>query len=332
MTPRPFISAVVPVYRCEPCLRALHERLVASLTRISPDFEIVLVEDAGGDGSWETIRALGRADARVRGLRLSRNFGQHAAITAGLSEARGQWVVVLDCDLQDPPEKIPELYEKAREGYEIVFGRRKEKATTWSRRQIARVYFKALGMFATSPTRVEGQYGTFSLISRTVVDAFLRFKDKDRHYLFILNWLGFDTAAVDYEPEARFAGESSYTFRALLRHGFDGMFFQTTILLRWIVYAGFAIAALGGLMAVYLVISKLTGSAYPGFTTLAVLILTVGGFTIISTGITGLYIGKVFDQVKERPLFVIAARLEEATETRVEEPVPEVSIGASRSE
>jgi polyisoprenyl-phosphate glycosyltransferase len=329
MSPRPFISAVVPVYRCEPCLRVLHERLVASLTRISPDFEIVLVEDSGGDGSWETIHAIARDDARVRGLRLSRNFGQHAAITAGLSEARGEWMVVLDCDLQDPPEKIPELYEKAREGYDIVFGRRKEKATSWSRRQLGRLYFKALAMFGTGPTKIEGQYGTFSLISRKVVDSFLRFKDKDRHYLFILNWLGFDTTAVEYEPAERFAGESSYTFRALLKHGFDGMFFQTTVLLRWIVYAGFAFAALGALMAVYLVVSKLTGSAYPGFTTIAVLILTVGGFTIISTGITGLYIGKVFDQVKERPLFVIASRIEEAHETPVDEPVPEVSIGTS---
>jgi dolichol-phosphate mannosyltransferase len=306
---RPHLSAVIPVYGCEPCLRALHERLTASLQQVTDDYEIVLVEDRGPDGSWAVLQELAAADPRVVAVRFSRNFGQHAAITAGLAEARGDWVVILDCDLQDPPEEIPRLYAKAHEddGHDVVFARRKAKPTSLMRRATARAYFRGMNLF--TGTDIDGEYGTFSLISRKVVDSYLRFKDQDRHYLFIIYWLGFDHAAIDYTPSARFAGQSSYSFRKLIQHGMNGVFFQTTVLLRWIVYFGFALACIGALFSTYLVIRRLTGSAFPGFTSLAVLFLTVGGFIIFSTGITGLYIGKVFEQVKSRPLYIIDRRV-----------------------
>src|SRR5215212_8738335 len=210
----PELSAVVPVYGCRDCLQVLHARLSAALSDISPDYEIVLVDDRSPDRAWDVLEGLAERDPHTVAIRLSRNFGQHAAITAGLTEARGDWVVILDCDLQDPPEDIPRLYAKALDGYDIVFGRRKEKPTTWWRRQTARMYFRGLSVF--SGASIDGQYGTFSLISRPVVDAFLRFKDKDRHYLFILYWLGFRTTSVDYEPAPRLAGESSYSLRTLI--------------------------------------------------------------------------------------------------------------------
>lgn len=299
----PAISVVVPVYRCTPCLAPLHERLVATLEPLGQPFEIVLVDDHGGEGGWEMIAELASSDPRVRGVRLSRNFGQHLAITAGLSAARGRWVVVMDCDLQDPPELIPQMYAKALEGFDIVYGRRKRKPAPLARRALARVYFKMLNLFTGAG--INGEFGSFSLISRKVVDGFLRFRDRDRHYIFILHWLGFDWAAVDYEPSARHAGESSYTFRTLLRHGLGGVFFQTTILLRWIVYLGFLLAASGLGFAAYLVVARLTGNSMPGWTSIVVITLVVSGFIVTSTGITGLYIGKVFEQVKDRPLFVV---------------------------
>jgi glycosyltransferase involved in cell wall biosynthesis len=297
------LSVVVPVYGCAGCLYALHERVTAAIETITPDFEIVLVEDRGDDGSWEVIEQLVAGDARVRGFRLSRNFGQHAAITAGLEQAKGQWTVVMDCDLQDPPEEIPRLYAKATEGYDVVFGLRREKPGALPRRLLARAYFRALKTFAGS--QFEGQWGTFSILSGKVVRAFLQFRDNDRHYLMILHWLGFRTAAVEYQPAERFAGRSSYSFRRLLKHAADGMFFQTTVLLRWIVYLGFALAIAGAMTAVYLAVARLSNSFYPGWTSIAVFTLLIGGFIIISTGITGLYIGKVFEQVKGRPLFLI---------------------------
>lgn len=299
----PQISVVVPVYGCAGCLRALHERLVTVLEGMGQSFEIVLVDDCGPDGSWPVIEDLVRMDERVRGFRLSRNFGQHAAITAGLAASRGSWVVVMDCDLQDPPEEIPRLYAKALDGYEVVLARRAERSASAARRLGARAYFKAMNTFTGA--QIDGSYGTFSLISRKVADAYLGFRDRDRHYLFILYWLGFSQASIDFEHGERHDGESSYRFRTLVRHALDGVFFQTTVVLRWIVFAGFMMAAAGALLAAYFVMSRALGTAAPGWTSLAVFTLSIGGFIILSTGVTGLYIGKVFDQVKERPLYVI---------------------------
>jgi glycosyltransferase involved in cell wall biosynthesis len=301
-TPSPVLSVVVPVYGCRSCLEHLHERIVATLNGLA-SYEIILVDDRAADDAWPEIERLVELDAAVRGVRLSRNFGQHAAITAGLSRARGEWIVVMDCDLQDPPEDIPRLYAKALEGHDIVFGRRTHKPTGRTRRALASLYFRCLGLF--TGTRVEGQYGTFSVISRKVVDALLELQDQDRHYLMMLSWLGFDTASVDYTPAVRYRGRSSYSLPRLIEHALDGVFFQTTVLLRWIVYLGFFLASLGGVLAAYFLVARVVGHAYPGWTSIVVVTLVLSGFIILSTGITGLYIGKVFEQSRGRPIFVI---------------------------
>jgi polyisoprenyl-phosphate glycosyltransferase len=297
------ISVVVPVYGCRDCLPALHERLTAALLAITPSYEIVLVDDCDRQGSWEMVERLARADRALRAYRLSRNFGQHAAITAGLAQCTGRWAVVMDCDLQDPPEQIGELYRAAKGGCDVVLARRRRKGHSLFRRLAARVYFGLLRMLSSA--QLDGEFGTFSIISRKVIDAFLRFQDQDRHYLFILNWLGFRTAIIEYEHAARHSGESAYSLGALLRHALGGLFFQTTVLLRWIVYFGLWVSFAGFLLALYYVYMYFAHDVYPGFTSLAVLILLVGGVIIMSTGVAGLYVGKVFDQVKARPLYVI---------------------------
>jgi glycosyltransferase involved in cell wall biosynthesis len=299
----PTLSVVVPVYGCQPCLAHLHERLTKTLGEMGISYEIVLVDDRAEDGSWPEIERLAERDAAVRGILLCRNFGQHAAITAGLRYARGEWTAVMDCDLQDPPEEIPRLYAKALEGHDIVFGRRSRKPTGLLRRTLGRLYFRGIRVFGES--RINGQYGSFSVISRKVLDAFLSLHDRDRHYMMILTWLRFDTAAVDYEPARRYSGRSSYSLSRLLEHAFDGVFFQTTVLLRWIVYLGFCLAGLGGLLAVYLLAARAFGSVYPGWTSILTAVVILGGFIILSTGIIGLYVGKVFDQVRARPVFVV---------------------------
>jgi glycosyltransferase involved in cell wall biosynthesis len=307
---RVVISIVVPVYGCRPCLGHLHARIVGAMKALGKSYEIILVDDRAEDGSWDEIRYLVRLDAAVRGIRLSRNFGQHAAITAGLHHARGRWAVVMDCDLQDPPEDIPRLYAKALQGYDIVFGRRVRKPTSRVRRVLGRMYFRGIHVFGGA--RLDGQYGSFSLISRKVIDAFLTFNDQDRHYVMILNWLGFDAASVAYEPAKRYRGRSSYSLLRLVEHALDGVFFQTTVLLRWIVYLGFVLAASGAALAVGLLGARIFGEAYPGWTSIVVAVLLLGGFIILSTGITGLYIGKVFEQTRERPLFVVDSMAERA--------------------
>jgi dolichol-phosphate mannosyltransferase len=265
----------------------------------------VLVDDRSPDDAWPLLVELAGRDPSVRAIRLSRNFGQQAAITAGLAECVGRWAVVMDCDLQDPPEEIPRLYLAAITGSDIVYAKRKRKQHSLYRRAAARLFFHVVNFFNKSSH--EGEYGSFSIVSRKAIDAFLSLQDRDRHYLFILQWIGFGVTEIEYEHGARHSGESAYTLRALVKHAFDGIFFQTTSLLRWIVYLGFTVSGAGVLLASYFVYQYLVHDVLPGFTSLAVLLLLIGGFIIISTGVTGLYIGKIFEQVKGRPLYIIDA-------------------------
>jgi glycosyltransferase involved in cell wall biosynthesis len=309
------LSVVVPVYGCANCIAALYQRLCSTLGD-AWEWEVVFVDDRSPDGAWELLADLAHRDERVRALRLSRNFGQHAAITAGLAEARGRWVAVMDCDLQDPPEELPRLLALAREGHDVVLTRRDQRRQAWHRRVGARLYFRIRNVLLGQT--MDTEYSTLSVISREVVDAFLSLGDRDRQYMLILHWLGFSRVVVSLAHSERHEGRSAYTLGKLVQVALDGMFFQTTRLLRWIVYVGFAVALAGMVLAVVFVALYFTSSALPGFTSLAVLILLVGGFIIVSTGITGLYVGKIFEQVKGRPLYVVDRRVS-ADEERYDE-------------
>jgi dolichol-phosphate mannosyltransferase len=321
------LSVVIPVYGCRPCLVALNERLSTVLAQLGVSHEIVYVDDRSPDGAWDVLVELAREYPHVRAVRLSRNFGQHAAITAGLARTTARWVVVMDCDLQDLPESIPRLYAKAQEGFDIVLARRKTRRHSAFRRFAARAYFSMLSVL--SGTKLDGEYGALSIVSRKVVDAYLALKDVDRHYLLILRWLGFDSASIDVEQGERYAGQSSYTFSKLVQHAFDGLVFQTTRLLRWIVYAGFAIAVFGVALAGFFVYSWAAHDAYPGWTSLAVLLLLLSGFIIMSLGVTGLYVGKIFGQVKERPLYIVDEERSSVLSASVEEVDTSEALGSS---
>jgi dolichol-phosphate mannosyltransferase len=297
------ISVVVPVYGCRECLHELHRRLCTTLEALTAEFEIVLVDDGSPDDAWPVLRELATTDERVVALRLSRNFGQHAAITAGLAASRGRWVAVMDCDLQDPPEEIPRLYAKAVEGYDVVLSRREERVQSLPRRYAASAYFRFHNMLARG--NLHTNYTNLSLISRKVVDSFLALRDHDRQYLLILHWLGFRRAELEVKQSDRHAGRSAYSFRELARVAVDGLFFQSTVLLRWIVYLGFLIALAGVALAGYALLSWITGNQLPSWTALPMFGLFLAAFIIISGGVTGLYVGKIFEQVKGRPLFVV---------------------------
>jgi dolichol-phosphate mannosyltransferase len=225
----------------------------------------------------------------------------------------------MDCDLQDPPEVIPKLYAKAREGYDIVLARRAHRQHSRRRRQFARLYERFLKMFIG--VEISSDYGAFSIISDKTRRAFLEIQDSDRHYIPILHWLGFERTDIEFDHAERHAGASAYSFGQLLRLATQGVFFQTTTLLRWIVYAGFLIASAGAVLAGVFVVSYVffTPAIPAGWTSLAVLLLLIGGFIITSTGVTGLYIGKIFSQVKGRPLFVIDDETRGALYTPVEQ-------------
>ncbi len=306
------LSVVIPVYGCEGCLRALCERLREAIRPLTADYELIFVEDRSPDGSWDVLKELANEHPEVRLLRLSRNFGQHAAVTAGLAESSGRRVVVMDCDLQDRPEDIARLWAEAEKGYEVVLSRRARRRQPLLRRISGSAYYRFHNALAKG--EMYTNYTNLSLISRKVVDAFLTLRDKDRQYLLIVNWLGFEQTAIDVEPAERHAGRSSYGPRALIRVAVDGLFFQSTVLLRWVVYAGFALAGLGVLLAGYTMVVFLAGRDIPDWTALPMMLLVLAGFIIISGGITGLYVGKIFDQVKGRPLYVVDTRVEGGTE------------------
>lgn len=295
---------MVPVYGCRDCLLELHRRLTEQLKAITHEYEIILVDDRSPDASWAVLKTLSAADPRVKSIRLSRNFGQHNAITAGLAASQGRWTIVMDCDLQDPPEEIPNLYEAARHGgYDLVLARRLSRDHSRVRVLLGRMYFKVINTFMG--THIDGTFGNFSILSRKVVEAYLEMGDRDRHYLFVLQWLGFEQGTIEFEHAARPIGSSSYTLAGLIRHAVRGVFFQTANVLLYIVYLGFVLAAVGLALGVYDVVTVVVSHPPPGYTSVMVAVITIGGFIIVSTGVTGMYIGRVFEQVKGRPLYVV---------------------------
>jgi polyisoprenyl-phosphate glycosyltransferase len=317
------LSVVIPVYGCADCLTALHERLTRSVKQVTDRYELVLVDDRSVDDGWSVLRRLAREDPHVRAFRLSRNFGQDAAITAGLAQARGRWAVVMDCDLQEAPEDIPRLWAAAGEGYDIVRTVRRGWRHSPFRRATSRVYRRL-----TLETDVRPDYSNLSLMSRRVIDAFLRLRDRDREFMIALDWLGFDSTAIEIDHHERHAGESGYNLHRLVRVALDGMFFRSTVLLRLVVLLGFLVALAGIVIAAFEVVDYFAepNNTVPGYTSLAVLLLVLAGFIIVSVGVVGLYVGRIFEQVKDRPLFLIDAEAERAeVEWEQAEPVSEVT-------
>jgi polyisoprenyl-phosphate glycosyltransferase len=322
------LSVVIPVYGCEACLRALRDRLDEAIRPLTGSYELIFVDDRSPDESWEVLQALARESASVRLLRLSRNFGQHAAITAGLAESHGRRVVVMDCDLQDRPEDIPRLWAEAEKGYDVVLSRRSRRRQSLLRRLTGDAYYRVRNALVKS--EMYTNYTNLSLISRKVADAFLSVRDRDRQYLLIVHWLGFEHTAIDVEPAERYAGRSSYTMRALLRVAVDGMFFQSTVLLRWVVYTGFAVAALGVALSAYTLLVFLLGRHVPDWTALPIMLLVLAGAIIVTGGVTGLYVGKIFEQVKGRPLYVVDTRLVDGVERAVPRALAEAGDPPTR--
>lgn len=305
------LSVVIPVYKAEECLHELYRRLVSSLGGITQDFEILLVEDRGGDRSWEIICELSRKDPRVRGFQFSRNFGQHYGITAGVDHARGDWVVVMDCDLQDRPEEIPRLYHKALEGYEVVLALRKERKDALHKRFFSWLFYKLFRYL--SGLDYDGEAGNFRIISRKVVGTFRSMRENLRLFGGLVTWMGYPTAAVEVEHGERYAGESSYTFSKLTSLALETIIAYSDKPLRLSIKFGLAISILAFVFGVYFVVQSLTGrQSIVGWTSLIVSIYFLGGIIISTLGIIGIYLGKAFDEVKHRPLYIIANSTDES--------------------
>ena len=302
--PTPHISVVIPVYKAEHCLDELYQRLKAALENISPDFEIVLVEDCGGDNSWRVIERLAAADPRVCGIQFSRNFGQHYGITAGLDHCHGDWVVVMDCDLQDRPEEIPRLYAKAREGFDIVLALRGARHDPLLKRLTSSLFYKVFSYLAD--IEYDGASGNFRIMSRKVVTSFRRMGEQLRFFGGLVQWLGFPTSSIEVEHAERFEGNSTYTFSKLWKLATETIIAYSDKPLRIGVRFGFGMAALAFCYGLYILMRAwVHGSPIPGWNSLIVSLYFIGGIIIAMLGIIGIYLGKAFDESKKRPLYII---------------------------
>ena len=302
--PDVYISVVTPVYGCAKALPELYERLVKTLTSITENFDIIMVNDQSPDEAWDIIQQLAARDPRVKGINLSRNFGQHKAITAGLDYADGEWVVVMDCDLQDQPEEITKLYNKAQEGYDVVFGRRANRKDLYFKKLSSKLYntvFEFISGMKTDETTAN-----FSIISHDVVKYFRKMREQNRGYAPFVTWLGFRRQDVDIEHAPRAYGKSGYSLRKLITLAANSIIAHSNKPLRLSIKFGFLMTFFSLLYAIWLVIKYFFfGVPVEGWTSVMVSIYLIGGLLFANMGILGLYIGKVFNETKQRPLYVI---------------------------
>ncbi|BAZ82402.1 glycosyltransferase family 2 protein [Sphaerospermopsis kisseleviana CS-549] len=298
------ISVVIPVYKAEKSLDVLYERLKVSLSEITQDFEIILVEDCGGDRSWDIIVELSKIDPRVKGIQFSRNFGQHYGITAGLDHCDADWVVVMDCDLQDRPEEIPRLYKKAQEGYDVVLARRGKRKDPPLKRLTSWLFYQIFNYL--TDLQYDGQVGNFRIISRQVVENFCLMREQLRFFGGLVDWMGFPTASINITHDQRFEGKSTYTFAKLWKLASETIIAYSDKPLRLCIKLGFLISTLSFIYGIYIALRFVFyGSPVTGWSSLIVSLYFLGGIIISILGILGIYLGKTFDQTKKRPLYLV---------------------------
>lgn len=296
------VSVVVPVFGCHSTLGALAERVGLVFEKSDHVVELILVDDGNSDQTWDAIESLAGKYGFVKGLRLSRNFGQHAAIMAGLRATTGDSAVVMDCDLQDPPELIPNLLELLAD-FQVVIGVRTGIFASRTRRIQATFYSWLLRVLTGS--KIDPRAGSFSAISRSVIDEYVKFNERDHHYLLILNWLGFPTTHLEYDREDRSQGDSSYRLFDRIRHACRGFFFESARFLYFVAAIGLFSFLSGLLLSLFVAVRALLVKPPSGWVSLMLSTLTMSGLIVAMIAVIGLYVARSFEQIKSRPLYII---------------------------
>lgn len=296
-------SVVIPVYGCRKALPELYRRLSETLQKLSKDYEIILVNDACPQNSWEDIQRLCESDKRVVGIEMARNFGQMKAITAGIDHSRGNWVIVMDCDLQDAPEEIPTLYAKAQEGYDIVVCKRQQRKDPLMKRLLAGCFYKIYDI--ATDGKYDPSLENFSIMTRQVANEYCKMREIHRAFIMYIRWLGFRHGYLEIEHHQRHSGKSSYTLRKRIAFAMEILTSQSDKLLRWITNLGFIISFLSFILAILKIFNFFTGIVPIGYTSTFVAITFMGGLILSAIGIVGIYIGNIFMEVKRRPLYVV---------------------------
>ena len=299
-----YISVVIPVYGCRKALPELHSRLTKTLEQITQDYEIILVEDRCPQNSWESISEICAGDTKVKGLHMSKNFGQASAISAGIDNCSGEWVVVMDCDLQDRPEHIIDLYNKAQEGYDVVFARRVDRKDSALVMFFSKMFYRVLSHYTDE--KIDPTIGNFSISRKKVIDSYCKIREHNRAYQLFIKWLGYEQTAIELEADERFSGKSSYSFRKKIIFATSLIVSHSNKPLKASISLGVFISALAFIYIIVLVIQKLMGYNYlAGWTSTLASIYFMGGLILATLGIIGIYIGNIFNEAKNRPYYII---------------------------
>ena len=296
------ISVVIPVYGCRAALPELHKRLTNSLCKITNDYEIIFVNDACPQNSWETIEEICKTDSKVIGIELSRNFGQIKAITAGLDQSSGEWVVVMDCDLQDQPEDIIRLFLKAQEGYDVVFARRDQRRDSWLNGLLSNCFYKMYSIAVD--IKYDPALCNFSICHRKVIDSYCNMREVHRAFVMYIQWVGFKQTSITVDHKDRFEGKSGYDFKKRMRLAAEILTSQSDRLLRIMTTTGFFISTLAFVYMIITIVRHFTMKITIGYSSTIALILLIGGMIISSIGLVGIYVGNIFMEVKHRPLYI----------------------------
>lgn len=298
------ISIISPVYKAESLITELVRQIIENVEPLVADFEIILVNDASPDQSWQVISDICEKDKRVKGINLSRNFGQHYAITAGLSFAQGVWVVVMDCDLQDRPDEIPNLYKKALEGWDSVFAQRVNRQDSFFKR-ISSKCFYSLFSYLTD-THQDSSVANFGIYNHKVVKAILSMNDSVRYFPTMAQWVGYKKYYLPVTHSERLEGNSSYSIKRLFKLAFDNIVAFSDKPLKLVVKFGFSLSFLSICIALYFLIRYLLGDiAVLGFASIIVSMWFLAGMIVMLIGVVGIYVGKVFDNTKRRPVYIV---------------------------
>lgn len=300
------LSVVIPVYNEEANVQLLYQRLVAVVVGLNlTETELVFVNDGSTDNTIDTIKSLPKSTVNVRYLDLSRNFGHQIAVTAGLDQCKGDLVVIIDADLQDPPELIAEMVEKAKSGYDVVYARRtKRQGESLLKRATAKYFYRLLARITSVDIPIDT--GDFRIITRRVVDALRQMPEREKFLRGQIAWIGFNQTYIEYEREERQAGSTGYTWRKMLRFALDGITSFSNFPLKMATISGFVMSFVSFLLMLYALYSRFILKVYePGWTSLMLSVLFIGGIQLVSIGIIGEYIGRISNNVKQRPLYLI---------------------------
>jgi len=299
------LSVVVPVHDEQESLAELVRRLTEALAAL-PEVtaEIILVDDGSRDATYPLMVTLAGRDPRIKVLQLSRNFGHQVALTAGIERSSGDAVIVMDADLQHPPELIGEFVRLWRDGNDVVYGVMQQRTEGWFKRVTARAYYALLRKL--TQVDMPAAAGDFRLVDRVAVDAFVSMRERDRYVRGMFAWLGFKQTGVNYIPPPRYAGRSKYTVRKMARLAFDGIFSFSIYPLRLVLIFGLAVSLLSFVIGIASAISKFVGAyTVPGYVTIVVVVTFIGGIQLVVLGALGEYVGRIYEEVKRRPLYVV---------------------------